>query len=52
MNIARHRRKKKEVINHRRTWYLRALDMVFEGRAEPDYATKRWKKLKEAEGKK
>lgn len=51
MGKERRRRKRRECLHHRQDWYLRALDMVIDGKVEPDYATKRFQKLKEVRGK-
>jgi hypothetical protein len=41
------RLKKQQCIQHRKLEYLKAIGKVIEGKAEPDYATLRWEKLKE-----
>ncbi len=48
--VAKHRRKKRLCIQHRQLWYDRAIQKVIDGKAEPEYATKRWKKYKQAKG--
>jgi hypothetical protein len=45
MNQARNNRKRKELISHRWTQYFKALDLVKEGKASPEYAKERWDKL-------
>jgi hypothetical protein len=47
MNIYRERRKKRKCFNHRVQQYLKALDGVINGTIPPEYATLRFKKLKD-----
>lgn len=41
------RLKKQLCIQHRKTEYLKAINRVIDGEAEPEYATRRWQKLQE-----
>ncbi len=43
--------KKQRMIKHREERYEHAIQKVIDGEAEPGYATKRFKKLKEIKGK-
>lgn len=47
MKSFRVRQRKQQCIQHRKAEYLKAIGKVIEGRAEPQYATLRWEKLKE-----
>ena len=47
MNNPKSRQKKKLCIAHRKERYLHAIGKVMDGKADPEYATKRFKKLKE-----
>jgi len=47
MNIIRNRRKKRALLRHRTDWYIRAINLVIDGKVRPEYATERFKKLKE-----
>lgn len=47
MNTARRRHKRRLCIQHRRERYCHAIQKVIDGKAEPEYATKRWHKLQE-----
>lgn len=51
MNTAKRKRKKTQVIHHRKEQYNHAIQKVIDGRADPAYATKRWKKLREVKRK-
>jgi len=47
MSKSKKRHKKRLCLQHRETQYLHALNKVMDGKADPDYATKRFNKLKE-----
>ena len=47
LNKHREKRKRKECLNHRKERYDQALDRLIEGKADPEYVSKRWKKLKD-----
>ena len=47
MKPIKSRLKKQRCIQHRKTEYLKAINRVIDGEAEPEYATSRFKKLKE-----
>jgi len=47
MNRAKSQMKKRRCKEHRMNWYLHALNKVIEGKAEPEFATRRWRKYKE-----
>lgn len=51
MNIPRQHRKKKLCKEHREEQYGYALDLLIEGKADPNYATYRWHKVKQIRGK-
>lgn len=42
--------KKKQCLSHRQAQYEKALDGVIAGKLPPEYAYKRYKKLKEVKG--
>ncbi|KKM24036.1 hypothetical protein LCGC14_1609110 [marine sediment metagenome] len=46
MNFIRSRHKRNLCIAHRQERYLHALGKVMDGKADPNYATLRWEKLK------
>ena len=52
MNRGRKVNKLKLIRKHRQDQYLHAINKVIDGEAPPDYATKRFNKLKQVEGKK
>lgn len=43
--------KKQRCIKHRELEYMKAINKVIDGIAEPEYATNRFKKLKQVRGK-
>ncbi len=47
MKPIKRRQKKQLCIQHRKAEYLKAINKVIDGKAEPEYATLRWEKLKE-----
>lgn len=47
MNTSKKRRKKTQLIHHRKEQYNHAIQKVIDGKAEPNYATKRWNKLRD-----
>ncbi len=47
MKAHKSRQKKQQCIKHREAEYLKALGKVIDGKADPNYATERFKKLKE-----
>ena len=46
MNFIKTNRKKKLCIAHRQIMYLHAIGKVMDGKADPNYATYRFEKLK------
>jgi len=51
MKSRKARLKKQLIIRHRQERYDHAILKVIDGKADPSYATERWNKLKEAQGK-
>lgn len=50
MSNVRRRQKRQLCIQHRRERYNHAIQKVIDGEADPNYATLRYEKLREAEG--
>ena len=50
MNVSKSIRKRLNCITHRDMVYEKALDGVINGTTDPEYAYRRWQKLKAAKG--
>ena len=51
MTRGKARQKKQRCLAHREERYLHAICEVIDGKANPEYATERFRKLKEVKGK-
>jgi len=51
MDIQKKKLKRKLCLQHRQERYDHAIDKLIKGEVDPEYVSKRWKKLKQVRGK-